>query len=401
MTKTAGMHSVTDMLVPEQYFGGEAIRTAWTRWLVLMVLLGTGSLLNSCDGSHNPLDNQNQPVLRVLTWVDYISPNLIRDFEKQYNCRVVLVFIRSNEELHKELLKNPAPIDVVVPSSYAVPRLTESGDVLLRKLSPSLRNRTGVIAKHPGGIEELADAALTDMGGYAVPYLCGFTGLVFDTEVFKGDESGPSWSWVTEDPGKASLLNDHAEVYAAAMMSLGYAPNSLDEDEHKAGIERLHAWFKGKAIREDDRYLDEIRKGNRRVAMAYEGDVASIVNKEQEGLGFGLPREGVILSVECMAVTTMSSYPGLAEAFIGFMTGGEGLDKNAVWTGFHSLKEVAVERDSQQLTIHVLHKLPPCITKDLDVLFAQTPGGNLPDDMGKSHDCAGIGDESHRIPAGE
>ncbi|HPT15844.1 MAG TPA: spermidine/putrescine ABC transporter substrate-binding protein, partial [Kiritimatiellia bacterium] len=46
---------------------------------------------------------EKKPVLHVYTWSDYIKPELVQQFERENNCKVVIDTYASNEEMYAKL----------------------------------------------------------------------------------------------------------------------------------------------------------------------------------------------------------------------------------------------------------------------------------------------------------
>ncbi len=58
-----------------------------------------------------------QKVLNVYNWSDYIDPQVLKDFEKQYGIKVNYDVFDKNEALETKLLTGNTGFDVVVPSA--------------------------------------------------------------------------------------------------------------------------------------------------------------------------------------------------------------------------------------------------------------------------------------------
>ena len=75
----------------------------------LFALFCLAGLLASCGG---------KPVLYIYNWGDYVSPEVVRKFEKEFNCRVALDFFDSNESMYAKLKAGGGGYDLIVPSTY-------------------------------------------------------------------------------------------------------------------------------------------------------------------------------------------------------------------------------------------------------------------------------------------
>ncbi|MCK7518278.1 MAG: PotD/PotF family extracellular solute-binding protein [Ignavibacteriales bacterium] len=54
-----------------------------------------------------------RPVLRVYTWSDYIKPELVRRFEREQACRVVLDTFESNEAMYAKIKAGATGYDLL------------------------------------------------------------------------------------------------------------------------------------------------------------------------------------------------------------------------------------------------------------------------------------------------
>ena len=63
---------------------------------------------------------EKKPVLHIYTWSDYIKPELVQQFERENNCKVVVDTYASNEEMYAKLKAGATGYDLLFPSSYMV-----------------------------------------------------------------------------------------------------------------------------------------------------------------------------------------------------------------------------------------------------------------------------------------
>jgi len=77
-----------------------------------------------------------RPVLSLYTWSDYIKPDLVRRFEREHGCRVVLDTFESNEAMYAKLKAGATGYDLLTPSSYMVSLMHAQG--MLRTIDHSL-----------------------------------------------------------------------------------------------------------------------------------------------------------------------------------------------------------------------------------------------------------------------
>ena len=76
-----------------------------------------------------------EDTLHIFTWADYLSPALVKRFQKENHCKVVIDTFDSNETMYAKLKAGATGYDLVFPSSYIIPLMEEQG--LLQPLDHS------------------------------------------------------------------------------------------------------------------------------------------------------------------------------------------------------------------------------------------------------------------------
>jgi Spermidine/putrescine-binding periplasmic protein len=74
--------------------------------------------------------------LNVFNWSDYVAPDTIPNFEKEFGARVRYATYESNEEMLARVMSGNSGWDVVFPSSYLIQAMRDYS--LLRQLDHSL-----------------------------------------------------------------------------------------------------------------------------------------------------------------------------------------------------------------------------------------------------------------------
>jgi len=87
------------------------------RFLTIVLFSIFTLIFNSCSRSKNEVN--------VYVWSDYLSQDVIEEFEKETGIKVNLDTYDSNEALLEKLQTGVSKYDVVVPSDYMVPKKVE------------------------------------------------------------------------------------------------------------------------------------------------------------------------------------------------------------------------------------------------------------------------------------
>jgi spermidine/putrescine transport system substrate-binding protein len=269
--------------------------------------------------SQVPAAHAAQPTLNLLTWSDYIDPDLVTAFEKQCKCKVVETDYEGNGEMEAKLKAGGASqYDVVVPSSYYVAELVAEG--LLQKVDHSkLPNFSNLMPRFQNPDYDPNDA-------YSIPYQWGTTGIVYDPAKIKDPKQ--SWSLLFDpraNPTYPFVLpkGEGRGLIGAACAYLGYGFNCSEKNQWIAAAKLIIATKKRKNFAgfvDPTPALNQMKGQLITVSMAYNGDVASCyADGSCKNLKFFLPKDSAEMWVDTMAIPSHAPNPDLALQFINFI----------------------------------------------------------------------------------
>jgi spermidine/putrescine transport system substrate-binding protein len=266
-------------------------------------------------------------VLYLFNWNDYISKEVVADFEKTHTCKVVQDYYSGTEEMMAKLLAGASGYDLVIPTQNAVQALIQQGFLEkidkgslanLNNLDPGFLNRS----YDPGNVYSLPYAYTTTLIGFNEQRLKELgiepTGwaLIFDPEV------------LAKIKGKVTVMDDADELFGAALKYLGYSVNDVDEQhlrEAQAVIIKAKPYW---AAFNSSSYIKELTVGNIWVAHGYSSDMVQARNdalaaKRDFTVNFILPREGAVLALDNMVIPKAARNKKLALQFIDFLMDGK------------------------------------------------------------------------------
>ena len=259
--------------------------------------------------------------LHVYIWADYISPEVVKDFEKAYSCKVQQDIFDSNEMMFAKLQAGGSGYDIVCPSHYYIKKMASSGMLMPLDWSkmPSL-----AYLDHDA-LSKLDEEVLK----YSVPYFMSYTGIGYSKSQVK--DFKPTWDmFLREDlANRMTLLDDFSEVLGAAARKNGCSFQDLLEDEEKlkAAVEVARSWRKNIIKFDNEQYKNGLATGEFLLVMGYFSDLSQIV-AENEDLALVLPEEGCMMSCDMLAVPSTAKNEDLAYAFIDFVNKPENAAKN-------------------------------------------------------------------------
>lgn len=300
-------------------------RTAW--WLGLLAATG----LSCAD---------RRLVLHVYNWSDYINPELVRQFEREHSCRVVMDFYDSNEAMYAKLKAGATGYDVLFPSSYMVSIMRRQG-----MLQPLQHDRLPNLVYLSRDFLRLTEDP--DME-YSVPYMISATGIGYLRS--RVPDAKPSWAMFdrADLAGRITLLNDYREVIGAALKFLGYSLNTTRDEELAQAREVILRWKKNIAKFESDQYKNGLISGEFLLCHGYNGDVFQTM-AENADIAFLLPEEGTSIASDDMVIPTDAKQVELAHEFINFLCDPDVAAKNMEYVCYLSPNTAAWERVSAEL----------------------------------------------------
>jgi putrescine transport system substrate-binding protein len=269
-----------------------------------------------------------EKILNVFTWPDYIAPNTIADFEKEYGIEVNYDTYDSTEMAEARLLAGRTGYDVVVHAERYSARLIPIG--VYQPLNRAKLTNWGNL--DPWVLKTLQ----TDDPGnrYGVPYLWGTTGFTYNVKMIK--ERMPNAPVSSADmifkPEVArrfadcgiSFLDEPTDVIPMALLYLGHDPNSLDPADLKE-VEKLL-----KAVRPYIRYfssakmLVDLPNEEVCIAMSWSGDYAQAMYRAEEvgrpvELAYTTPREGTLAWFDLWFIPADAPHPDNAHLFLNYL----------------------------------------------------------------------------------
>lgn len=275
-----------------------------------------------------PAAAQEDKVLNVYNWSDYISEDTVEEFEKATGIKVTYDTFDSNEGLEAKLMAGKSGYDVVVPSASFLQRQISAG--LFRKLDKSKLPNLVHLDKSLLRIVSSQDPG----NAYGVPYLWGTTGLGYNVEKIKERlPNAPLDSWrLIFDPHVVSKLKDcgvamldsPTDVLKAALRYLGRDPNTTKSDDVRAAEAHLLKVRPSITYFHSSKYLNDLASGDICLVLGYSGDIVQARNRAADSgnkveIGYSIPKEGAMVWFDMMAIPADARHPQNAHAFINFV----------------------------------------------------------------------------------
>jgi putrescine transport system substrate-binding protein len=325
---------------------------------------------------------QEEPVVNVYNWSDYIAEDTIAKFEAETGIKVNYDVFDSNELVEAKLLAGSSGYDVVVPSGFFLERQAAAGVFLpLDKAKiPNLVNMDPAVME--------ATAAHDPGNQFAIDYMWGTTAIgynVADVTAALGDQPLDTWDIVFKpelvsklaDCG-VNILDAPAEVMATALNYLGLDPNSESTDDLKKAEELLMSIRPYIRTFNSGQYIDDLGNGEICLSVGYSGDVfiAQAAAAEADAgveIAYVIPKEGALQWYDLFAIPADAPHPDNAHKFIDFMLRPDIAAANTNYVFYASGNKAALELIDDAVKSDPAIYPTPEIAAKLFTLKAHTP----------------------------
>ena len=274
----------------------------------------------------SPAIAQEEPVLNVYNWSDYIAEDTIANFEAETGIKVNYDVYDNNEIVDAKLLAGNSGYDIVVPTGNFLERQVQAG--LLLPLDKSKLTNLGNL-----DLAVMAVAAEHDPdNAHSIPYMTFTIGLGYNvakvTEALGADTPVDSWDilFKPENAEKLAgcgiaLLDSPSEVMGTVLHYIGLDANSESEEDLAKAEATLTAIKPHIRYFHSSQYIDDLANGEICLALGYSGDIFIASDNAAEGVevGYVIPKEGAATLMDLLAIPADAPHPENAHKFIDYI----------------------------------------------------------------------------------
>ncbi len=262
-------------------------------------------------------DNTQQ--LFISNFADYLSDEVVKDFEKEYGITVTLDYFNDNEELLAKMKMGANKSDVILATDFMVKIMISEGLLAqfdttivpnLKYIDPAFRR----LDYDPGE-------------NYHIPYTYGYSGLFYNGNNIK--DTSMSWNILFDKKydGRILLVDDMREV-----LNIGYRLNNYRMKDRKS--DQLQA-----ALSTLVKLKPHVKKFDNNIGGDYlvAGEVDLVQNwngsylllkREHPEFKFAVPEEGAFFFVDNFCITANATNRKNAELFLNYILRPEVAAKN-------------------------------------------------------------------------
>jgi putrescine transport system substrate-binding protein len=273
---------------------------------------------------------EEEKVLNVYNWAEYIGENTVRAFERETGIRVRYDNFDSNEVLFVKMIAGRSGYDIVVPSSD-FGRLMVDG-ALVQKIDRSkLANWSNL---NPAVMTLMA--RLDPGNQFMVPWLGGTVSVGYNVDQVQkalGAEPIPANPFELVFNPKytsrlkacgISVLDSASDVFPSALMYIGkraYSNAPADYNEAAAMLQKVRADI---GLFSYNGYIDDLARGQICVALGYGGDFNNAAMRAKAAgrgvrIAAPLPPGGAQFGFESMMIPADAPHAENAHKWIDFI----------------------------------------------------------------------------------
>lgn len=263
--------------------------------------------------------------LRIFNWEDYLSQEVIEDFERKFGAEVFLETFEDSEYAFSVIQSQPDKYDLfVIEDEYVV--LMKNLKLIIpinHQKIPNLKNlRKEARENHydPGNL-------------YCVPYVSGYTGILINTKYVRDFDGTRRILFDEKYKGKIIMPNDSSEILINAIFVLGYDLNKATKEQFDEAV-KLAFDQKDLVLGYYDPMTQRelILKEKAWIAYIYSTE-AFLLTQQNPHLRFFAPKEGVLLWADNWCLPKDAKNKELAHLFLNYILEPEIAAKNSANIG--------------------------------------------------------------------
>lgn len=301
-------------------------------------LIAASFLASPCSAN----DNERSKVLKIYNWADYIDEELLNEFPVWYKeqtgeeVRIVYQVFDMNEVMYTKIDLGHEDFDLACPTQAVMQRMINNNLLLpigrdFGTTPNYLNNLSSFI------LDRLDDFSAKGMNAadYAIPYMWGVSGILYNMDRFSGDEA-KSWGafWDKKNKGKMLMKDSYWDAYATAAV-YGYrneiasgkrtiysVTNDHTSDDIALVEDQLRAMKPNLAGWEADFGKEMMTKGEIWFCYAWNGDAVWAIDEAAEvgvNLGFTVPDEGSNVWFDCWVIPKYAKNTKAAAYFLNYI----------------------------------------------------------------------------------
>lgn len=310
--------------------------------LVIGIILIIACLALTAFNLEKKSGKSGAKVLTIYNWGDYIDPDLLKKFEKEYGYKVIYETFDSNEAMITKVEQGGTAYDIAIPSEYMIQKMMKQ-DLLLKLDHSKIKGLDNIDS-------QFLDLEFDEKNHYSIPYFWGTLGIIYNDKFVKKEDM-QHWDdlWRPELKNNVMLIDGAREVIGLSLNSNGHSLNSKKDGELEETSKKLTTLTGNvKAIVADEIKMYMINEESA-AAVTFSGEAREMLDNN-EHLHYVIPEEGSNLWFDNIVIPKTAKNVDGAYDFINFMLEPENAAANSEYIGYSTPNKKAKEILPKELT---------------------------------------------------
>ena len=323
------------------------------RYMLALLLLLLPFSLTGCDMFAQE-EEEGEDILYVYSWGDYISEDVLKQFEEETGIHVVLDEYDTNESMYPRIAEGAEAYDVLCPSDYMINKLIHNE--LLQPLDfEKLPNARTYI--HKDFFDQCK--AFDWEGKYTVPYCWGTVGIMYNTKLV--DEPVDSWTILWNEKYKDNILmQDSArDAIMIPLKLMGKSMNTMSPTNLLAARDMLIEQKPLVQAYGVDDIRDKLSSGEAALGVIFSGEAINLMEANPDLKFQPAPKEGTNVWIDGWVIPKNARHLENAHKFIDFMCRPDIAAENFRRLGYSTPNTSVREQVEEELEDKVEVAFPP------------------------------------------
>lgn len=284
--------------------------------IILLLLLVT---LFACSKKTQESEQNQKPVLKILTWDGYADYKFVKEFEMRNNVIVKVDLVQNDDELWAKINDSKNQYDLFAANTAEIVRYLKAN--LLAELEldkiPNIKNQNERFTDYEKIFGKRGDGKI-----FAIPYAYSEMGLIYNKNLIKTPPQSMKVMWDKKYKGKVIAYDTYQHNFSVVALMENYPdPFNLNEKE-------LNDIFK-KLVELKQNSLAFYTTLEESAKIFKENDVALVygnfgkqqvdeLKKNGANVGYIIPQESALAWLDCWGVTNYSKQKKLAQEWINY-----------------------------------------------------------------------------------
>lgn len=283
---------------------------------LLVVLMA--SLFTGCS-------NEDQVVLNVYNWGDYIDEDIFQQFEEETGIKINYETYATNEEMYTKINKGGTQYDIAIPSEYMIEKMIKED--LLEPIDLSK------IPNYANIDDQFKNLSFDPNNQYSVPYFWGTVGIIYNTNLIDGPIDSWDVLWDEQYARQFTMVDSQRDSIMVALKKLGYSMNTKNLDELEEAKQALIEQKPLVLAYVGDNVKDMLISEEASMAVVWSGEASAVI-QEYDYFEYALPKEGSNMWFDNIVIPKGAKNIDAAHQFIDFLSRGDIGFLNADYVGY-------------------------------------------------------------------